>query len=176
MFTGSNGNSPYYLFDANASSNTCENIISNIRNKNCSIYMDFFSDENLMIKSGFYWFEPGAGRWTSGKSEIMIPTIEQKSGILQVVASASRPPGLADAHVDVYLNEALIGNFSAGKEFAASTFRLDSSMMSKPFSVITFNSTTWVPDEWIKNGDKREIGIRFSSIEFITDDLNKTIY
>lgn len=175
MFTGSNKNSPYYLFDANASSNTCENIMSNIKNENCSISMDFFSDENLMIKSGFYWFEPGAGRWTSGKSEIMIPTIEQKSGILQVVASASRPPGLADAHVDVYLNEALIGNFSAGKEFAASTFRLDSSMMSKPFSVITFNSTTWVPDEWIKNGDKREIGIRFSSIEFITDDLNKTI-
>ncbi len=170
MFTGSNKNFTYFFFDTNRLSNiSCENVISNLKKDNCSINMDFNNDENLMIKSGFYEYEPGVGRWASGKSEIMIPTIEQKGGTLQVVAGAFRPLGVTDARIDVYLNDAFIGNFTVGKEFVTYTFRLNSSMTSKPFSVVTFNSTTWVPDEWIKNGDKREIGIRFSSIGFISD-------
>lgn len=170
MFTWSNKNYTYFIFDANRSSNiSCENVLSNLKRDNCSINMDFINDENLMIKSGFYWFEPGAGRWTSGKSEIMIPTFEKKGGILRIVAGAFRPGGLNETHVDIYLNEKLIGNFTAGNEFKTYTFKLDNSQISKPFSVLTFNTTTWIPDEAIKNGDMREIGIRFSSIEFISD-------
>lgn len=170
MFTCLNTNYTYFLFDANRLSNiSCENVLSDLKRDNCSIKMDFINDENLMIKSGFYWFEPGAGRWTSGKSEIIIPTIEQKGGTLKVLAGAFRPDGLNETQVDIYLNEKLIGNFKAGNEFRAHTFKLDNSLISKPFSVVTFNTTTWIPDEVIKNGDKREIGIRFSSIEFISD-------
>jgi hypothetical protein len=131
--------------------------------------MDFINDENLLIKSGFYWYDLGAGRWTSGKSEIIIPTIEQKGGTLKIISGAFRPEGLGEAHVNVYLNDVFIGNFTAGNEYVINTFKLDSNIISKPFSVITFNTSTWIPDEVIKNGDTREIGIRFSSIEFISD-------
>lgn len=170
MFTWSNKNYTYFIFDANRLSNiSCENVLTNLKRDNCSVNMDFINDENLMIKSGFYWFEPGAGRWTSGKSEIMIPTIEQKGGTLKVVAAAFRPNDLNEPLVDIYLNEKFIGNFTTGNEFKTHTFKLDNNRMTKPFSIVTFNTTTWIPDEVIKNGDKRKIGIRFSSIEFISD-------
>jgi hypothetical protein len=170
MFTWSNKNYTYFFFETNRSSNiSCENILSNLKRDNCSINMDFINDENLLIKSGFYWYDLGAGRWTSGKSEIIIPTIEQKGGTLKIISGAFRPEGLGEAHVNVYLNDVFIGNFTAGNEYVINTFKLDSNIISKPFSVITFNTSTWIPDEVIKNGDTREIGIRFSSIEFISD-------
>lgn len=170
MFTWSNKNYTYFFFETNRSSNiSCENILSNLKRDNCSINMDFVNDENLMIKSGFYWYDPGVGRWTSGKSEIIIPTIEQKGGILKIISGAFRPEGLGESHVDVYLNDVLIGNFTTGNEYAINTFIIESKFVSKPFSVVTFNTSTWIPDEVIKNGDTREIGIRFSNIEFISN-------
>lgn len=170
MFTGSNKNYTYFFFDSNGSSNiSCENVVSNIKRNNCSINMDFINDENIMIKSGFHDNEPGNGRWTSGKSEIMIPTFQQKGGLLQIVAGAFRPEGVNEPKVEIYLNGELIGNFISENEFKTFIFRLDGNLMTKPFSTVTFNSTTWIPDELLKNGDKREIGIRFSNIEFISD-------
>jgi len=163
-------NYTYYLFDANQLQNlTCQNVITNKKVRNCSLHMDFINDDYAMAMSGFYYYEPKIGPWTSGTSKIMLPTIEQKGGILSISAGAFRPEGLGEAHVDVYLNDVLIGNFTAGNKYAINTFKLDSKLISKPFSVVTFNTSIWIPDEVIKNGDKREIGIRFSSIEFISD-------
>ena len=170
MFVGSSKNYMYYLFDTNQLQNlTCQNVLTNKKGDNCSVHMDFINDDYAMAMSGFYNYEPEIGPWTSGTAKVMLPTIEQKGGTLRISAGAFRPEGLGKAHVDVYLNDVLIGNFTAGNEYAINTFKLDSKLVSKPFSVVTFNTSTWIPDEVIKNGDTREIGIRFSSIEFISD-------
>ena len=170
MFSESSKNHIYYLFDTDQfSTTTCQNVVSNHKSNNCSIYMDFINDENILLISGFYEYESINGRWAAGKPEVMIPTIEQNGGILRIVSGAFRPEGPGEASVDVYLNDVLIGNFTAGNDYTTNTFELNSNIVSKPFSVITFNTTTWIPDEWIGNGDLREIGIKFSSIEFIKD-------
>lgn len=170
MFAGSSKNYTYYLFDINQIQNiTCQNVVTNKKGNNCSLYLDFVNDDYAMAISGFLYYEPGLGPWTSGTSKIILPTIEQKGGILRVGAGAFRPEELGEARVDVYLNDVSIGNFTVGNEYALNTFKLDSRLISKPFSVVTFNTTTWIPDEVLKNGDKREIGIRFSNIEFISD-------
>jgi hypothetical protein len=164
LFAGA-ANNVYYIFDLNnMSNNTCERVVSN--REACSGVVELTGGDAALCVSGCFEPEDG-GRWSGESAVVVLPTFIKENLSVTVVAGAFRPPGVAPAKVEVYFNGVLLGNFTTHDGYVNFTAQVGREYVSVPFSTLVVNTTTsWVPDEWIHNGDKRRLGVRLGLVEF----------
>ncbi|MDD5616293.1 MAG: glycosyltransferase family 39 protein [Candidatus Methanoperedens sp.] len=121
----------------------------------------------IYLESGFYarenWGEIN-NRWTSGNASIRIPTAEKNNLLISVYGGGFRPEKLSPGNFSIYINEHLLGNFTAYGEYKFYNMTAPKDYLTIPYSTVLIRSDTWKPSEITGTADTRDIGINIDKI------------
>lgn len=140
-----------------------------------NISIDIGSPSDIVyLESGFYGMENWGGinnRWTSGNVSIRIPTNEENGLLISIYGGGFRPEKLSPGNFSIYINEHLIGSFTAYGEYKFYNMTAPKDYLTIPYSTVLIRSDTWKPSEITGTSDTRDLGINIDkiSIEKMSD-------